>query len=103
MQPHGRVRVGVDARDPGRGLASLDAELLAQLADQCCARILVRLDLAAGKLPVARIRLAPRGLRQKKSSVGAVDDGRGGFGQVYFFFRPPESRANCPATPPPRE
>ena len=31
MQPHRRVRVGVDARDPRRGLAHGDAELLLQL------------------------------------------------------------------------
>jgi len=71
------MRVGIDARDPGRGLADLDAEFLLQFAGECRARVLARLDLAAGELPVAGIGLALGAAGQEKGPVGPFDD-RGG-------------------------
>ena len=82
MQPHGGVRIGEDARDPRRGRAHLDTELLAQLACERRPRVLAGLDLAAGKLPIAGIALSLGALRQQEHAVGALDDSRGDRGQV---------------------
>src|SRR5262249_27203246 len=58
MQAHGRVRVDEQAGDPGGGALDLRAQLLAYLTLQGVDDGLVRLDLAAGELPVARVDLA---------------------------------------------
>src|SRR6188474_2851969 len=106
MQADGGVRVCVHPRDPRRGLAHADAELLLELACQCRARILAGLDLAPGKLPVAWIRLALRALREEELA-GPFDDRRGDLGDLRHFLLPPWrptwSRANCQATRPLRE
>ncbi len=82
MQPHRRVRVGVDARDPGRGLAHADAELLLELAVEGRARVLPGLDLAAGELPVAGIGLALGAAGEEEGAVGPLDDGGGDLGDL---------------------
>src|SRR5258707_8916887 len=51
-------------------LADGDADLLMQLADQRLFRPLARLDLAAGKFPQPRERLALRALREQHAPVG---------------------------------
>ena len=48
----------------------IDAEFLGQLADQRRLRGLAAIDLAAGKLPETRHRLALRALRQQDAAVG---------------------------------
>ena len=123
MQPHRRMGIRIDARDPGRGGGDGDAELFGELAAERGARILARLDLSAGKFPVAGIRLALGALREQERAVGPLDHGRGDFGEcgarrhfpavengarhhftvLHRFFLPAQSRANCHATRPERE
>jgi hypothetical protein len=54
--------VRVAQADQRPGLGDGDAELLAQLARECCARVLAPLDLAARKFPLARVDLVGRAL-----------------------------------------
>src|SRR6185295_5393670 len=94
LQPHGAVRIGEHARDPGIGLADIDAELLVQLARQRLRCRLAGLDLAAGKLPVAGVHLAGGTLREQERAVRTLE--HRGRDLNYFFFgcRPAQSRAN---------
>jgi hypothetical protein len=55
-----RVRIAVALHEPRRGAAHVDAELLGELAVERVARRSRRLELAAGKFPVAAYAL-PRG------------------------------------------
>ena len=77
MQLDVRVRIDEALDQPRRGAAHREAEFLVQFAVQRGARRLARLELAAGKLPVAGVDLAGRALRQQDLAVGADDDGGG--------------------------
>ena len=74
MQPDGGVRVIVFALEPGIGGADLDTEFFVQLAPERRERRLARLDLAARKLPVARVDLAGRTLAEQEAAVRPGDD-----------------------------
>ena len=64
-----RVRIAEALHEPRRGAAHVDAELLGELAVERCARRLARLELAAGKFPVARVGFAGRPLREQHAAV----------------------------------
>src|SRR5258706_9133584 len=63
MQAYFGMRIGKNPGDPGVRALDLDAELLAYLALERLGDRLTWLDLAAGKLPVARVDFAGRTLR----------------------------------------
>ena len=97
IEPHGGVRIGVHAGDPGIRRAGVDAEFLVQLARQGAVGRLARFDLAARELPVAGVDLAGRPPREQEGAVGALDHRRGDLDTaIYFFFAclPAQSRAN---------
>ena len=73
------IFVAVRGEDEGRktGGGDADAQFFLQFTDQANLRRLAGLELAAGKFPQARQRLAPRPLADQHASV-AVDQGRGG-------------------------
>ena len=58
-------------------LSDDDAQFLLELPDQCLLGPFAALDLAAGKLPQARHRLAGGPLREQHAAVG-IDEGAGG-------------------------
>ena len=60
VQTHQRMRVVMLGHLPGMGLANGHAQLFDQLSAQSLLHALAGLQLAARKLPVARIRLACR-------------------------------------------
>ncbi len=104
VEPHVGVLVDVLAHDPRRRRGHLDFQLLMQFAHQRIARRLARLDLAAGKLPVARIEGVRRALAEQEAAVRAQDDCRRDFGNLHLpECLPAKSRANCQATRPLRE
>ena len=67
-----KVIIGVAGKGQRRetGFADADADFLVQFADQRLLRPLAGLDLAAGKFPQPRQRLALRPLRDQHALVG---------------------------------
>src|SRR4051812_23127597 len=88
MQHHGRVLVSVHAGDPGIRSRHLDAELLVQLASERDLQVLSGIDLAAGKLPPARVDLARRAPAEEKRAVGALDHRRDDFDHLALLRVP---------------
>src|SRR5882724_11663196 len=70
------MRVDVLARDPGIGCAHIDAELLVEFTGKRACRALARLDLAAGKFPIAGVYLAARPLREQDAPVRPLREPR---------------------------
>ena len=106
------------ARQPGVGRLYVQPELFMQLALEGIARSFAGLDLAAGKLPIARVNFACRTLGKKKLATSVFDHGGSHFyalarrhdfnaSPIYLpraaCARPAQSRANCHATRPLRE
>ena len=60
-----RMRIDELLHEPRRRAAHGDAELLVQFARECRSRRFAGLELAARKLPVARVRLARGSLRER--------------------------------------
>ncbi len=72
-----RVRIDELLHEPRRRASHVDAEFFLEFARQRRARRLARLELAAGKLPVARVRLAGGTLREQHLPVGPQQHGGG--------------------------
>src|SRR5712671_7149047 len=74
VERHQKMKIIVSVAGKGQrgeaGLAHGDTDFLVQFADQRCFRTFAGLDLAAGKLPQARERLALRPLRDQHALVG---------------------------------
>src|SRR5262249_16380121 len=64
-------------------LVDADPQLLLQLPDQGLLRPLARLDLAAGKFPQARHRLAPRAPRDQHAGVRIDESASGDEDEVH--------------------
>jgi len=71
------MRIDVDAGDPRRRGFDVEPELLVQFARERLRRRLVRLELAAGELPIAAVDLVRRPLREQDAPVRADEDGGG--------------------------
>jgi hypothetical protein len=90
-----RVRIHELLHEPRARALDVDAEFLAQLAVEGMARGFAGLELAAGKFPVAGVRLARRPLREQHPAVAPQDDGRSDANNRF----PPKRRCG---PPPPR-
>jgi hypothetical protein len=82
------VFIDVLAHEPRRRKRRFDAELFMQLAYQRRARRFARLDLAAGKFPVAGIERLRGALAEQKASVRPQDHGGGDLGDVHYSILP---------------
>jgi hypothetical protein len=71
------VLVDVFAGEPRPGFQDFHVELFMELADQGFAGGFAGFDLAAGKLPVARVEGVGSALPDQKAAVGPGDDGGG--------------------------
>ena len=79
VQAHGCVRIGKYAGKPRVSGQDSDTELLVQLAHQRMVWRFARLDLAAGKFPVAGPNFVGGTLGQEKGVVWKLKDGGGNF------------------------
>jgi hypothetical protein len=94
VEANGAVGIRENPREPRIRRPDVDAELFVQLAGERGCRRLARLDLAAGKFPVAGVDLARRALGEEERAVGTLDDRRRNLDHFLLACRPAQSRAN---------
>ncbi|MNT32037.1 hypothetical protein D3C72_1678980 [compost metagenome] len=86
MQAHQRVRVAMLRHLPGNAVGNGDTQLLLQLPAQGLLHRLTLFQLAAGKLPPARTRLARRAAGDQQCVVALADQHAHGHFGVFAWL-----------------